>query len=375
MRDDFTKATKHALALRAGYICSFDGCDQLTAGPSDESADAVAVVGVAAHIHAASPGGPRRDEAMAPEQRRHIDNAVWLCSVHATLVDRDETRYSAAVLRDMKRRHEQQIAFRVARKDQRAGLELIALGNDVVFTGALESMGGSCWQIALSHFVVGDLPTLVAFSQNAMSLARADRFVLINELGDGRVLAAEPMWTKMSNGLLLTLTVESPMSRNSAQEIGADLALGPDDDLYTDLRLVSGVDALPQRIKLVLWHQKGQNKYSPQFGTRLAEYFHLFGTTHWFAQLVKLEAIRMASIPYEDEATRTRETPFGCVERIGEIQILESEPVNERLRARVRMTVRGVGEWTQELNLYVPTYPFADEQVELDALIAQARRP
>lgn len=53
-RDDFSQKTKRFVALRAGYMCSFAGCSQLTTGPSDESSWAVAGIGDAAHICAAS---------------------------------------------------------------------------------------------------------------------------------------------------------------------------------------------------------------------------------------------------------------------------------------------------------------------------------
>jgi hypothetical protein len=46
-------------------------------------------IGEAAHISAAAPGGPRFDGSMTPEQRRHCDNGIWMCSNHAFLIDED----------------------------------------------------------------------------------------------------------------------------------------------------------------------------------------------------------------------------------------------------------------------------------------------
>jgi hypothetical protein len=117
-RDDFTLVTKRAVALRAGYHCSFTGCGQLTVGPSDESAMAVAGIGVAAHICAAAAGGRRYDPVMSAEERSHIDNAIWLCSNHATLIDRDAALYTADSLRAMKRTHEHDCAQHVRRSPQ-----------------------------------------------------------------------------------------------------------------------------------------------------------------------------------------------------------------------------------------------------------------
>lgn len=60
-------------------------------------------VGVAAHITAASPGGKRYDVSLSTEQRRHANNAIWLCQYCAKLVDNDEVRFPVSVLQGWKR--------------------------------------------------------------------------------------------------------------------------------------------------------------------------------------------------------------------------------------------------------------------------------
>jgi NAD(P)-dependent dehydrogenase (short-subunit alcohol dehydrogenase family) len=107
-RDDFSAKVKRAVAARAGWLCSLRGCGKHTTGPSEEGDDEVAITGEAAHICAASPGpGARRyDVSMTPGERSGINNAIWLCSDHAKLIDRDEARFTAEQLRAMKREHE-----------------------------------------------------------------------------------------------------------------------------------------------------------------------------------------------------------------------------------------------------------------------------
>jgi hypothetical protein len=102
MRDDFTLAVKDVLAKRVGYRCSNPECRQLTAGPREDPVSAVNI-GVAAHITAASPDGPRYDASLAPEERRSATNGIWLCHNHAKLVDNDTIRYSSTLLRELKR--------------------------------------------------------------------------------------------------------------------------------------------------------------------------------------------------------------------------------------------------------------------------------
>lgn len=76
LRDDFSDNTKLALAKRAGFTCSI--CKAVTVAATIESPASTASVGVAAHICAAAPGGPRYDETMTSTERRYISNAIHL---------------------------------------------------------------------------------------------------------------------------------------------------------------------------------------------------------------------------------------------------------------------------------------------------------
>lgn len=105
MRDDFSNATKDLLARRVGFKCSNPGCRQPTSGPQADPAGTVNI-GVAAHITAASPEGPRHDATLTPEQRSAADNGVWLCQTDGKLVDNDAVRYTAEGLKDWKSRAE-----------------------------------------------------------------------------------------------------------------------------------------------------------------------------------------------------------------------------------------------------------------------------
>ncbi|NLE90526.1 MAG: hypothetical protein GX602_06320 [Dehalococcoidales bacterium] len=102
MRDDFTQKTKNIIAQRAGYRCSKPDCRVQTVGPALES-DKVAGIGVAAHISAASPGGPRYDPSLSPDKRKDHSNGIWLCQNHAKHIDSDETRFSVEELKRWKK--------------------------------------------------------------------------------------------------------------------------------------------------------------------------------------------------------------------------------------------------------------------------------
>lgn len=114
MRDDFTLQTKELLAKRVGYRCSNPGCRQPTSGPRWDSEKSISV-GFAAHVSAASPGGPRYDDTLTPAQRRHPDNGIWLCGNCAKLVDNDECEYTPNYLRQWKSQAEQQALKEIER--------------------------------------------------------------------------------------------------------------------------------------------------------------------------------------------------------------------------------------------------------------------
>ncbi|WP_143596427.1 hypothetical protein [Tistlia consotensis] len=59
-------------------------------GPEISTDDKASVVGVAAHICAASSGGPRYDPNQTPKERASISNAIWLCATCASLVDKNQ---------------------------------------------------------------------------------------------------------------------------------------------------------------------------------------------------------------------------------------------------------------------------------------------
>ena len=96
-RDNFTDAVKNKLAKRVMYLCSNPNCRKITIGP--DSKNGINNIGVAAHICAAAPGGPRYDGNMSEEQRKSIDNGIWLCQSCAKLIDSDEGKYTVNLIK------------------------------------------------------------------------------------------------------------------------------------------------------------------------------------------------------------------------------------------------------------------------------------
>lgn len=111
MRIEFPKRVKDTVAKRNGYRCSFPGCDTTTVGSGASPRDAIST-GVAAHIHSASPRGPRGQAALSQQELEDIGNAVWLCANHARIVDAKRgLEFPPTRLLNFKAAHEALIAF------------------------------------------------------------------------------------------------------------------------------------------------------------------------------------------------------------------------------------------------------------------------
>lgn len=112
MRDDFPKIVRDTLARRVAWRCSNPQCRRLTCGPHTQPDQAISV-GVAAHITAASSGGPRYDPLLTSGERCSIGNGVWLCQICARLVDSDTARFPVDVLRTWKAQAEANVRFQL----------------------------------------------------------------------------------------------------------------------------------------------------------------------------------------------------------------------------------------------------------------------
>jgi hypothetical protein len=107
MRDDFPASVIDVLAKRVSVRCSNPNCRRATSGPRNEISKAVNI-GVAAHITAAAPGGPRYDPTLSEAERSHADNGIWLCQNCAKLIDNDPLRFHVNLLREWKTSSEKQ---------------------------------------------------------------------------------------------------------------------------------------------------------------------------------------------------------------------------------------------------------------------------
>lgn len=264
MRDDFTKRTVTEIAKGVAYRCSNPECQRPTLG-ANAAQDGTIIIGVAAHICAASPGGPRYNAAQTPEARRSKENGLWLCQNCGRLVDADPNQFTVEQLVKWKydaqaRAFRELVAPDAARAEEavRVGAAIAADDRpaDAAFDAVFEKVHAAAVTDLATHkrrplwlgaaveltlridgdntapsFSIGKLPMVIEVAPDVTivappgtgktttllqlaghALARHSIVPLYFRLGD---------WSAGSTGLLASLSQRAAFRSISADEIGA----------------------------------------------------------------------------------------------------------------------------------------------------------
>lgn len=110
-----TDETRKRLWARSGNLCALCRRELIR---SDTQESEGARVGEEAHIAARSPGGPRY-EPLEPSVRDSYDNLILLCANDHTEVDAQPVRYTAEMMRQLKRDHEAWVRDRLRHDGRR----------------------------------------------------------------------------------------------------------------------------------------------------------------------------------------------------------------------------------------------------------------
>jgi len=354
-RDDFTPKTKAVLAARANFRCSYPDCTTITCGPSSESSLAVTNIGVAAHICAAAPGGRRYEKNMSSDERSGIENGIWLCQTHATLIDRDEKTFTPEMLRDMKEKHEGKVQNQLYNLPETdISNDLFMVGNDLIFIGAFRAFNANSWTVEINEYLRGNKQELLDYISDFPKLAPGEKNIICESFSDGRELLQPPSISFEDGSLLLECTISLRTERISVEEIGLDLALDGTGDLGIfngSLKMIGGLERLPQLLFIYLSTIKGEIESHPEIGVRLGEYYHLYKDTIWINKIFKLEIIKAASIAIDDGGMTT---PLKCIQKIYDVKILDEVSKNDRLPIYVSLDVKGHGLWEDKLQIFIP---------------------
>lgn len=106
-RHNFSQDVIRKLRERVAHRCSNPDCRVPTVGPGDGESG-VSSIGVAAHITAAAPGGPRYDSNCDMQTRKSIRNGIWLCAKCSIEIDREVQSHPIELLKAWKAKAESQ---------------------------------------------------------------------------------------------------------------------------------------------------------------------------------------------------------------------------------------------------------------------------
>jgi ribosomal protein L37AE/L43A len=259
MRDDFLSKTKQRLAERVAWHCSI--CHTTTVGPGS-APDAKVSIGVAAHICAASPGGPRYNGAMTEAERKDISNGIWLCANCAQLIDKNPDAFSVETLQQWKDAAEEKARLDIAKDGpkRKKRTTLIQFGfNIIVEVEWVSITQENIWKFSLHRFIYGSDDDLYDYCASFSQLCSEEKFIAIEVQGDGRQLQAAP--NILYDQGIIEVFVHDKFSTTDPEKSGRGLALGEDGDLFIRngaLAMVEGIDCAKQNLRTALSFQRGE---------------------------------------------------------------------------------------------------------------------
>jgi len=359
MRDDFPQSMKKKLAERVAWRCSFPGCDRITIGPSHKSAEDTINLGEAAHIHAASEKGPRYNPDMSHEQRKSINNAIWMCRPHARMIDSDYTIYSASTIKQWKiiaeKKTYQQLK-ELSKSPIDIPLTFVSLGSKIIFEGLWKSVKNNNWIFEIRNFFVGNIDDIKEFS-TSIGRAAFNNYVIVESQGDGRLLDKEFSWNYIDDKYEIEVSVQEKQTREDPNNVGGDIAVGEYGDLKIedgDLKIITGVECAKQLISNTLSIGFGELFNAPTFGSYFSDYYWKFKDNPQLVnRLLKLEITRLVSIPTYEPDNPTPKPPLNFINRIIEVEIIDIEVYRNRIPVRLKVEW-GNGEiWEDQIKIYI----------------------
>lgn len=353
MRDNFSQKTKEIIAKRVAWRCSFPGCGRITVGAGHRDKSDVINLGEASHIYAASPEGPRYDESMSQEERKSIDNGIWMCKHHARIIDSDYHNYSPETLKQWKEIAEKH-TFKSLENLEREILPnipttLIAIGRSIVINAIWKSANDGVWKFEIVNFLIGDISDIINFNDNSSVF---DKYIVIETQGDGRVILGNLNWELCENKYIISVSTFEKTKRSTPYHL-ADISLdfGFEDG---DLKIVKGEDAAKQAIIITLSTNFGDMRYQPSFGSLFSFYYWNFkDDVATLERLIKLEITRLLSIPHQDPLNKNGSPPLNFINRLINVEVLNLEIINSKIPIKLKLEWGDGKYWESEIGIYV----------------------
>lgn len=353
MRDNFSPKTKEILAKRVAWRCSFPGCGRITVGAGHKDKSDVINLGEASHIYAASPEGPRYDESMSQEERKSIDNGIWMCKHHARIIDSDYYNYSPETLKQWKEIAEKETFKSLENLEREVFTSIpttfIAIGSAIVINAVWKSANDGVWKFEIVNFILGDINDIINFNDDGSVL---DKYIVVETQGDGRIILGNLNWELSENKYIISLSTFEKTKRVTPYHM-ADISL--DFEIEDgDLKMVKGEDAAKQAIVIALSTNFGDMHYSPLFGSFFSYYYWNFrDDIKKLEQLIKLEITRLISIPYKDSLSADDSPPLNFINRVHDVKLLNLEVIDSKIPIKLKLEWGDGKYWESEIGIFI----------------------
>ncbi|MFA6094967.1 MAG: HNH endonuclease [Candidatus Paceibacterota bacterium] len=358
-RDDFASNDKRIMAERVSWKCSFPGCGINTVGPNSDDLTKKINNGIAAHIYAAAPGGPRYNPNMTSDERRHISNGIWMCRNHGNLIDTDYTEYSASTLIEWKkqaeRRASESMKFPIQENIGR-NTTLIQLGSNIIYFAKWNSIHAQQWSFELVSPLIGDLYCLNNYILEFKNVSEKESYVVIESQGDARKIIDVKIEISSEGKSIIFIDVDKKPSSSNPHSLGMDLKIDDTGDLSVfngDIATVQGIDAAKQMISICMSTIKGEITNAKELGSLATHYYNEYkDNLEIFSRLIFLELIRLSLIPLE-RINREEAPSLHFVKRFISVSITSVELVHSRFKADIKLEW-GNGElWEGKIPIFI----------------------
>lgn len=248
------------------------------------------------------------------------------------------------------------------------GRTLVQLGRDCIFSGIWRGIRPGSWRFTVGDFSLGDLNALrhYCLELNEGRIERADRFVVVESQGDGRVVRGPALLSeRFGRETFLTLAVGPQEPRREVGRIGGNLPIDSRGDLVVKdgtIGFISGREAGLQSVFVALSIRPGELFYHRQAGSYFSRYYWMFRENPtMLAAMLKLEIARLATVPlYEDRPPPERHVSLDFVRRVLDTSIIDPEMSNNRIKASVTIEFTDGSTATLESAIFIHSPDTAD---------------
>lgn len=235
---------------------------------------------------------------------------------------------------------------------------LIALGPNIIGIGEVIGTHGRNWSIRLKdRFILGSINELARFGAEFEKFDESERYLLLEDHGEGYLLSTAPKWQKSNSEVLIDIIAEPRMERCNVHRIGRDMPLVRTDDGKYDIDFnrdwIEGLEIVPQVMMMGLSAVKGGWRADAEHGSRVTEFQKKFGHEPILSKLIKLEIIRLAFIPRLDSIRGTKVAPFDFIERVLFVQIEKISTEDGQAQVDVALDFNGLEQtWKSSIDIF-----------------------